>query len=89
MKIWIWDENRVKFRQVDSERLKFNNRMIQPGHARLDLGRGRWMYVPTGETKRECWLRATWYERESIEDLEKKLESLKKGILDRYGEEPE
>jgi hypothetical protein len=89
MKIWIWDEDRVKFRQVDSERLRFNSRGIQLGHARLDMGRGRWMYVPTGETKRDCWLKATMYERESIADLEKKLESIKKRILDRYGEEPE
>jgi hypothetical protein len=56
------------------------------------LRRGRheqWEYRYYGATKRECWLRASEYERKELEKLKQQVQLREQRILERYGPEPE
>lgn len=93
MKYWVFDEEKLRFKQVSEQKLKFDYPYTPEGSIfyveRKNRTTGqvlKWSYIPFGKTKQECWDQATKYARQRIEKLEDELQQLKKEFKDKYGD---
>ena len=84
-KVWIWDHNRSKFRQVDANRL-YHSKFAPAGHRCMDIRGGKWGYFAWGETYQQAWLSATRIDRSGIQELREQATRLENQMYDRYGE---
>jgi hypothetical protein len=81
-KIWIYLEDWGTFKRfsVDDPRLVFGAIGTEYGEPKLST-RGKWSYVPYGDTKEECAARANKYTLKKIADLQEKLDELKSELV--------
>jgi len=81
------------FIQVDEKKLDFHCPNLRATDKakfiyRKNKTKDRWVYAHYGETKEECWLRATYYYRLKIEKLQKELKEETKELFEKYGSRP-
>jgi hypothetical protein len=92
-KIWIYYENDCEFKQVDSSRCDPKYPYAPSGMVKFiirksNFGKDKWVYCHFGNTKLECYKKATAYDLRKIEEMEQVLIKSKQRLIEKYGEEP-